>query len=201
MDGERNFTKDEVNKIVEERLSRQKVKDDALLELKNFLFEMRDKGIISGNSVKELAERVKEAVTGAIDKDKAPAVSADSVTVPAAESPVQAEEVTTKNDTSAQTGAEIPEDLGQFLIFCEKAVAAGAMPDAAALIRAYSEAKAQWELRKALCAAKHTPAGQSAAGGAEALLTPGQKSIARSAGISYGEYARLLAEIPKKSFR
>ena len=169
MEADRSFTRDEVNKIVEERLRRQRIKDEALLELKTALFDMKDRGVLDGQSVPELAKCL---------MDKLSDIKSPLVQEPANEETVQAE--------------VIPE---------APMASRDAVLDENELFAAFLEAKEKYEREKrALLSMKHTPVCQSTAGVAETLLTPRQRSIARNGGISYKEYARLLEQIPKRTF-
>jgi len=54
---ERTFTRDEVNRIVEERLARSRRNGGAeLTRIRDMLLDMRDKGILRGETMAELAE-------------------------------------------------------------------------------------------------------------------------------------------------
>ena len=60
---EKSFTADEVNKIVEERLSRERKQGSSLAAVKELLKSLKAEGILKGESISELASELMALVS------------------------------------------------------------------------------------------------------------------------------------------
>lgn len=200
-ENKKSFTSDEVNKIVEERLARERKQNENLSEIKAMLLSLKESGKLSGNSISELAKELL-GILGEADSEGE------------AEAPEQVEDEA-MTDTEVKFEGEIaklcevyPELDVNALISDEKFgdfyaafTAEKQNADLLTVYEAYEKAKSIDGSIKAASKMKRTPSVHGARSGAENLLTPRQREIANHAGMSYKEYAELLSEIPAKKIR
>ncbi len=205
---EKSFTAEEVNKIVEERLSRERRQNSSLSALKEFLKDLKAQGILKGESTSELASELM-----AIVEEKTAAVTPEKET----DAPVESENdgasakdpVVEKFENEQRALAEVYPDLDITALlkddaFCNFYKAYVKEFSDATLLEVYGgflKAKAAEENLRLSSKLKRTPSSQRASENFEGALTPTQRAIASKAGMSYREYAKLLEEIPKRNLK
>lgn len=205
---EKSFTADEVNKIVEERLSRERKQNSSLSAIKELLKSLKAEGKLKGESLAELASELVAIVEEKTEK-RAPEESADVPEAETKESDVQEDPVVKKfENEQKQLQAAYPNlDITALLkddVFCDFYKAYLKEFGDATLLEVYGgflKAKDVEESLNLSSRLKRTPSSQKAAGVSENTLTPTQRAIASKAGMSYREYAKLLEEIPKRNLK
>lgn len=188
----KSFTSEEVNKIVEERLSRDRKNRQSLSELKDVLLKLKESGLIEGNSLSELAENLAKSVQPTVKEAEK---SDDEISVRKFSAEIEElKRAYPELDTDALISNE------DFRAFYQGMVKKN--PDMTILgaYEAFIKAESIADMKQS-AAMKSTPAQHSAPSGAEKLLTARQRSIAANAGMSYKEYAELLSDIPQKKMR
>ncbi len=211
-ENEKSFTAEEVNKIVAERLSRQKKNDDALEELKAILLELKKDGKLGSGSVAELAKELIGMAQKNDDEEKQAAEHEEDSSENTAQDDSEKAKQLAAEEKFANEIAELSEahpeldvsslindeEFGKFY-----AALAGDIPELNLLTayEAFSEAKAIEKRMKTASSMKRTPVMQSAGRDFSQNLTERQRNIAKHAGMSYKEYAELLSEIPKRKLR
>lgn len=209
---EKSFTAEEVNKIVEERLSRERRQNSSLSALKEFLKDLKSQGILKGESTSELASELMAIVEEKTAISEPADISEDNETsTPEVESvkPVGEDPLIEKFENEQKALAEVYPDLDITALLKDDAFCAfykayvKEFPDAT-LLEVYGgflKAKAAEENLRLSSKLKRTPSSQRASENFEGALTPTQRAIASKAGMSYREYAKLLEEIPKRKIK
>ncbi len=211
---EKSFTADEVNKIVEERLSRERKQGSSLAAVKELLKSLKAEGILKGESISELAselmalvsERTAEASAKAPEEGTAPEGSENAPEVKEGEGEDPA--VAKFEREQAELKKAYPElDIKALFndkVFCDFYKSYVAEFGDATLLEVYGaflKAKSIEESLTLSSKLKRTPSSQRASESIESSLTPTQRAIASKAGMSYKEYAKLLEEIPKRNIK
>ncbi len=204
---EKSFTAEEVNKIVEERLSRERRQNGSLSALKEFLKDLKAQGILKGESTSELASELMAIV----EEKTAIAASEEETVEPEAESEdaLSKDPVVEKFENEQKALAEVYPELDITALLNDEAFCAFYKAyvkefSNATLLEVYSgflKAKAAEENLRLSSRLKRTPSSQRAAESSEGALTPTQRAIASKAGMSYREYAKLLEDIPKRRIK
>ena len=214
----KTFTAEEVNKIIEDRLSRERKQNSSLSELKEFLKLLKEEGKLKGNSIAELVNEFMALATAKeVQEETVPEVS----TEPAIPEEIISEETTTEvtspkerqenpylvkfENEAAELCANFPELNLNELISDEAFVSFyedySSKKETATLLEVYLAFEKAKEIERKLrlmTQLKRTPSSMSATDSEGAGLTPIQRAIANKSGMSYKEYAKLLAEIPKR---
>lgn len=200
---ERSFTADEVNKIVEERLSRERKQSTSLSALKELLKELKAAGVLCGESLSELASeliaKIKESTAEPVRGDEETEESAGIENDPLVEKFENEQKELLKAYPELNVTDLLKDDA-----FCDFYKAyVKEFPDAT-LTEVYGgflKAKSAEENLRLSSKLKRTPSSHRAADSSESSLTPTQRAIASKAGMSYKEYAKLLEEIPKRNIK
>ena len=215
---EKNFTAEEVNKIVEERLSRERKQSGSLSALKELLKGLKAEGKLKGESLSELAselmailgEKAESDVSKAPETEgEAPVAEGKSPVAESEASEIEGDPIVEKFEREqAELKEAFPElDITALLnndAFCDFYKAYVKEFADATLLEVYGgfmKAKSAEENLRLSTSLKRTPSSQRAADNTEASLTPTQRAIASKAGMSYREYAKLLEEIPKRKIK
>lgn len=225
----RKFTAEEVNRIVEQRIARERKNNENYAKIKQIVKALREMGITEAESPEKLAQELK-ALFDAQSGENA-VLTEQSAEVPKDETeaaePKETKEAKEANEIAAPEDAgKTKDDEIQSRMTAELYELSEKYPslDVSELfadtdfIKLYGELSAE-NPRISLVGAyeafllakklerehkirndmKTTPSGSSSV--SELLLTPNQRQIAKHAGMSYKEYAKLLSEIPSKKIR
>lgn len=207
---EKSFTADEVNKIVEERLSRERRQNGSLNTVKELLKELKAQGILKGESTSELASELIKIVEEKAVENKSEKEARES------EEEIQENQDALTEDPLVEKfeneQAELIKAFPQLNVtvllkddaFCDFYKAYVSEFSDATLLEVYGgflKAKAAEENLRLSSRLKRTPSSQRAAESFEGSLTPTQRAIASKAGMSYREYAKLLEDIPKRRIK
>ena len=208
---EKSFTAEEVNKIVEERLSRERKQSGSLSALKELLKGLKAEGKLKGESLSELASELMAILGEKAESDvsKAPETEGEAPVAESEASEIEGDPIVEKFEREqAELKEAFPElDITALLnndAFCDFYKAYVKEFADATLLEVYGgfmKAKSAEENLRLSTSLKRTPSSQRAADNTEASLTPTQRAIASKAGMSYREYAKLLEEIPKRKIK
>ena len=208
---EKSFTAEEVNKIVEERLSRERKQSGSLSALKELLKGLKAEGKLKGESLSELASELMAILGEKAESDvsKAPETEGEAPVAESEASEIEGDPIVEKFEREqAELKEAFPElDITALLnndAFCDFYKAYVKEFADATLLEVYGgfmKAKSAEENVRLSTSLKRTPSSQRAADNTEASLTPTQRAIASKAGMSYREYAKLLEEIPKRKIK
>lgn len=205
---EKSFTADEVNKIVEERLSRERKQNSSLSAIKELLKSLKAEGKLKGESLAELASELVAIVEEKTEKSAPEEITASPDAESASENTEEDPVIEKFESEQKELQAAYPSlDITALLkdeVFCDFYKAYLKEFGDATLLEVYGgflKAKDIEERLNLSSRLKRTPSSQKAAEAFESALTPTQRAIASKAGMSYREYAKLLEEIPKRNLK
>ncbi len=210
---EKSFSAEEVNKIVEERLSRERRQNTSLYAIKELLKDLKVQGILKGESTSELAGELmaiieeKTSQSTPENKEIANENTPDAVTEDTAA--VESDPIIEKFENEERELAKAYPNLDIAALlgdedFCNFYKAYVKEFSDATLLEVYGgflKAKSIEENLRLSSHLKRTASSYKAADSSESSLTPTQRAIASKAGMSYREYAKLLEEIPKRKIK
>lgn len=224
---EKVFTQNRLEEIIRERLGRERKNNEDLSAVKNLLKEVSDKGIIKGTSYSEMAKSLVEKLSGYADRHEEKCENDVCVRGEETDTPVAADaggnnhienraENTVKSDdekemfikTLSEIKAKYPtadtllsgDNFRKFAKGRSGSISE-IFDDYYDFVTSFESAEQNGENESHASLASTAFSAGSGVSDEGTSLTKQQMEIAKSAGMSYREYSRLLESIPQRAAR
>ncbi len=221
---EKLYSQKELEKIVEQRLIRERKNTESFRDIREIIAELKRRGDIEAGSNAQIASKLGSLLEAA--QNKTPEEQSEEVPPVAAP---DSDKKTSEPTLTAEVPRSLPEEekgTNEFFEFIEKfgeeklkklmndrtfsAFSIGKSGSLASIYENYidflsalSDSNDARKYRAAEAGLASTGFSKKASGAVDygSALTENQKSLARSAGMSYKQYSELLSQIPNKKLK